>query len=441
MPVHSPFDGRPRIFRDPIHGDIEWPKSTFGDLVSNLIDTPAFQRLRHIRQNGVTNLVFHGAEHSRFAHSIGVAWTAAKMLDAIERNSRQTVPLQVREDTILAALLHDVGHGPFSHTLEEILGHEHFDHEAMTVRFLTEPGSEIASLLESSSPGRSQRLAEYIDKDLRTEHHWWHAVVSSQLDADRLDYIQRDARMAGIDNHRPDIDRLIGHISCYQDGLLVDHRAFDVIESMLLALDHLYGAVYFHRTVRAATVMVQAVLSRVAARVTRELPEGDPLRALLEQRKEIALDEYVRVNDASFWYHLDRWCRSEDEELRFYAERLRRRQLPKHLELPLNELNKARKLESKARQLVNTKFPGFDIDSLVAVDTPSRVNYKRYAVDGDFPILTWERNASKPRRIEDIEEDRSIVPKVARKFYRSRIFVPPEVFDDLRAFAAKERLL
>ena len=241
--MRSPFDGRPRIFRDPIHGDIEWPKSSFGELVSKLIDTPAFQRLRHIRQNGVTNLVFHGAEHSRFAHSIGVAWTAAKMLDAVERNSGEPIATQVREDTILAALLHDVGHGPFSHTLEEILGHEHFDHEAMTVRFLTEPGSEIAQL------------------------------------------------------------------------------------------------------------------------------------------------------------------------------------------------------ETKARDLAGAAFPSFDLDSLVAVDTPSRVNYKRYAVDGDFPIFTWERDATKPRRIEDIEEVRSIVPKVARKFYRSRIFVPPEILDDLRAFAAKERLL
>lgn len=438
----KPFDGRPRIFRDPIHGDIAWPKTDFGQLIGRLIDTPAFQRLRHIRQNGVTNLVFHGAEHSRFAHSIGVAWTASKMLDAIERNSRAPIDAEVREDTILAALLHDVGHGPFSHTLEEVLGHEHFDHEAMTVRFLTEEGSEIAALLEASCPGRPQRLAQYIDKRLLTERRWWHAVVSSQLDADRLDYIQRDARMAGLDNHRPDIERLIGHISYYEDDLVVDHRAFDVIESMLLALDHLYGAVYFHKTVRAATVMVRAVLARVASRVEMELPPGDPLRALLEQRKEIALDDYVRVNDATFWYHLDRWSSSsDDEELRFYAERLRRRKVPKHLALPVNEFDKARRLENKARALVGATYPNFDPDSMVVVDDPSRLNYKRYHVDGGDSISTWARDADKPRRIEDIEEERSLIPKVARKFYRSRIFVPAEIHADLRTFAVEHHLL
>lgn len=437
--MNEPFTGRPRIFRDPIHGDIEWPKNDFGTLVRKLIDTPGFQRLRHIRQNGVTNLVFHGAEHSRFAHSLGVAWTASKMLDAIERNSGQAMDPQVREDTVLAALLHDVGHGPFSHTLEEILGHG-FDHEDMTTRFLTEEGSEIATLLEGSSVGRPQRLIEYIDKKQRKEEHWWHAVVSSQLDADRLDYIRRDARMAGIDNHQPDVTRLIGHLSAHDDKLVVDHRAFDVIESMLLALDHLYGAVYFHRTVRAATTQLHAVFSRASEIADAALPAGDPMRALIEEGKGISLADYVRVNDASFWYHLDRWSESGDLELRFHADRLRRRKLPKHLGLP-KEFNDIEKLAGKARELVGAEFPDFSDSRLVFIDQPSRLNYKRYRTDGgDGPILTWERDGTEPRPIEEIDEERSIVPKVARKFYRSRIYVPAEVHEKLRAFAQAEKL-
>ena len=438
--VKGPFDGRPRIFRDPIHGDIEWPTDDFGTLVSQLIDTAAFQRLRHIRQNGVTNLVFHGAEHSRFAHSIGVAWTASKMLAAIERNSQCQLEEETRHDTILAALLHDLGHGPFSHTLEELLGRAHFDHEHMTVRFLTESGSEVADLLERSSSGRAARLAQFIDKRRRTKPLWCHAVVSSQLDADRLDYIQRDARMAGIDNHRPDIQRLIGHLSRHEDEIVVDHRAFDVIESMLLALDHLYGAVYFHRTVRAATTLLGAVMSRAEAIADRVLANDDPLLSLLERKGEIELSEYVRVNDATVWYHLDRWSQSNDDELRFYADRLRRRKLPKPLALP-EEYGKSAKLVEKAEELVRATFPRFDVEQLVVTDEPSRLNYKRYHTDSGSSILTWERNATKPRRIEDIEEQRSIIPKVARKFYRSRIYVPAEVHDELREFANNEGLV
>lgn len=438
--VKAPFSGRPRIFRDPIHGDIEWAKGEFGNLISQLIDTPAFQRLRHIRQNGVTNLVFHGAEHSRFAHSIGVAWTASKMLAAIERNSGCPLDDETRHDTILAALLHDLGHGPFSHTLEEILGRRHFDHEHMTVRFLTEPGSEVADLLETSSPGRPERLAQFIDKNRRTQPMWCHTVVSSQLDADRLDYIQRDARMAGIDNHRPDIQRLIGHLSRHENAIVVDHRAFDVIESMLLALDHLYGAVYFHRTVRAATTLLSAVMSRAATIAEHVLPEYDPLLSLLQHKGAIQLSEYVRVNDATLWYHIDRWSRSDDDELRFYADRLRRRNLPKPLALP-GEYVKCAKLVTRAESLVRQTFPHFDVKRLVVTDEPSRLNYKRYDAHSGDSILTWERNATEPRRIEDIEEHRSIIPKVARKFYRSRLYVPTEVFDELRSFAISEDLL
>lgn len=143
------FAGRPRIFRDPIHGDIKWPRNAFGALIRRVVDAPAFQRLRFIRQNAVTNLVFPGAEHSRFTHSVGVAWTASKMLDAITRNSAVELSEEIREDTILAALLHDIGHGPFSHTIEDILRQlgKRFDHETMTVRVLTEDGSRVHELL------------------------------------------------------------------------------------------------------------------------------------------------------------------------------------------------------------------------------------------------------------------------------------------------------
>ncbi|NJK32570.1 MAG: HD domain-containing protein [Deltaproteobacteria bacterium] len=220
--MSEPFSGRPQVFRDPIHGHVAFA-GELGKTVKRLVDTPEFQRLRHIRQNGITNLVFHGAEHSRFAHSLGVAFTATRMLAAIQRNSDLTLTEEEHDDTVLAALLHDVGHGPFSHTLEEILRElaVDFDHEAMTVRFMRE--GNIASILEDSSVGRSVRLVEFIEKKKDdTRVRWWHSIVSSQLDADRLDYVQRDACMAGISNHRPDIPRLIEYLGVSDGRVIVD---------------------------------------------------------------------------------------------------------------------------------------------------------------------------------------------------------------------------
>ncbi|MCX4239765.1 HD domain-containing protein [Paraliomyxa miuraensis] len=433
--VDDPFDGRPRIFRDPIHGDIKWPRDAFGTLIRRLIDAPAFQRLRSIRQNGVTNLVFPGAEHSRFTHSIGVAWTASKMLDAIVRNSRIPLPQETREDTILAALLHDVGHGPFSHTLEDILRQlgVPFDHEAMTVRLLTEAGSRIHDLLEDGSSGRSERLAQYIDKTRRDENHWWHTLVSSQLDADRLDYIRRDARMAGIDNHRPDIDRLIEHLGCVGEDVVVDDRAFDVVESMLLALDHLYGAVYFHRTVRAATELLTSTLRCAASVLDASIPADEPLRALLERGQEISLEDYERLSDTTVWYFVDRWRWSKDASLSYLANRLWRRDLPKPVVLP-ERLEQHYRIRDRAHALATERVPGIPVGLLVTLDEPSRVNYRRYKGEesGDAPIRIRDRDRGRIVPIEDVE--RSIVAKVERRFYKPRLFVPPEIHQDLLRF-------
>ncbi|MBC8133688.1 MAG: HD domain-containing protein, partial [Deltaproteobacteria bacterium] len=194
---------RPRVFRDPVHGDITFPRGRFQSLLEQVIDTELFQRLRGIRQTAVMNLVFHGAEHSRFTHSMGAAHVAGMMLESAAENSGFKVSVAACEETVLAALLHDVGHGPFSHSLEEIIG-AGFAHERMTVRILTAPESEIHRLLAAYDPGLPDRLRAFIEHappGTPARHHWTHEIVSSQLDADRLDYLARDALMAGIRTH------------------------------------------------------------------------------------------------------------------------------------------------------------------------------------------------------------------------------------------------
>ncbi|WP_437491950.1 HD domain-containing protein [Sorangium sp. So ce1014] len=140
-------------------------------LVRKLVDCPEFQRLRHIRQNGLTNLVFHGAEHSRFSHSMGVAHLAREMYEGIERNCDIPADADHKVTTCVAALLHDVGHGPFSHTLEEILK-EHgveFDHEVMTQRLIEEDDSAISKTLKNADSDLPARIVYYIDKKRRRD--------------------------------------------------------------------------------------------------------------------------------------------------------------------------------------------------------------------------------------------------------------------------------
>jgi len=258
--------GRPRIFRDSIHGDIGYAKGDFLSLVESILGTRMFQRLRHIRQNGVLNLVFHGAEHSRFSHSMGVAWVASKIFDTAYRNTADPSVCenreQDREDTILAALLHDVGHGPFSHTLEDILKSlsvpVKLDHEEMTRRILVEDGSEIARVLGE----RGARLVPFIDKSMREPNKWLYSIVSSALDADRLDYLLRDSTMAGVWTNHFDLGRLIEALGIKNDEIVIDVRARDVVENYLLAMEQMYASVYYHHTNRAASFLLRSVVAR-----------------------------------------------------------------------------------------------------------------------------------------------------------------------------------
>jgi len=334
--------GRPRIFRDSIHGDIGYAKGDFQHLIEAILDTRMFQRLRHIRQNGVLNLVFQGAEHSRFSHVMGVAWVASKMFDAAHRNTANSSVCenreQDREDTILAALLHDVGHGPFSHTLEEILRSlsVKFDHEEMTKRILVEKDSDIARALGE----RRERLVPFIDKTKREPNKWFYSIVSSALDADRLDYLLRDSTMAGVWTNRFDLGRLIDALGIKMDELVVDARARDVVENYLLAMEQMYASVYYHHTNRAASFLLRAVVAR-AVDVAREdasqrnnlFPQrggqDDPLWQTVEKGQAVPLSVYEILDENHVWSLISLWTYASDPTLVELATALKKRTLPK----------------------------------------------------------------------------------------------------------------
>lgn len=383
--------GRSRIFRDSIHGDIAYARGSFQTLVEAILDTRMFQRLRHIRQNGVLNLVFHGAEHSRFAHAMGVAWVAGKIFDAAYHNTADDSVCmdraRDREDTILAALLHDVGHGPFSHTLEDILKSlaVKFDHEEMTKRIIEEEGSEIAAVLGE----RRARLVPFIDKKLREPGRWFYDIVSSALDADRLDYLLRDSTMAGVWTNRFDLGRLIDAMGIKDDEIVVDARARDVVESYLLAMEQMYASVYYHHTNRAASFLLRSVVARavdVARRDTAKRnklfpPRGgqdDPLWQTVEKGDAVPLPVYEALDENHVWSLISLWTSAEDATLAELSSALKRRALPKavvfrkHGKLPPKALTK---LEAKAKAILARVRPDADPVYYIGADKPERKAY------------------------------------------------------------------
>jgi uncharacterized protein len=391
-----------------IHGSITFPGSIrrkgyalgLNDFIKRLIDTEAVQRLRWIRQNGLAHFVFNTMEHSRFSHSLGVAFVARRMIDRILLNSDlgdHESAWDWKYETIAAAILHDIGHGPFSHSLEEILHaihpdrpkNEQFDHEHMTKRLIDE-NTQVNKVLRECHPELPQRVSKFFEKKETREDHWRYRIVSSQLDADRLDYILRDARMAGLKGVGFDLDRILQHLYVKSDDaefFILDRKAIEALESALLANDQLYRAIYYHRKVRAATAMLQTLLRRVADLVNERpnsIPslfkrEDHPLLQLLLKARNIDLKVYLDLTENHIWSLIEEWKGNLDSIVQDYANRLWYRNL--HSAIEINGLDEGKKEEeSVLKSLKEANFLGLNQHELrkyyVLSDTSRRKSYK-----------------------------------------------------------------
>ena len=451
---------RPYIFRDPLHGDIPFARDGLHELVRKVVDEEMFQRLRGIKQNGVLNLVFHGAEHSRFAHSLGAAHLAGRMYDAACKNSSRTIDLDERRLVVLAGLLHDVGHGPFSHLLEEVLGKRHFHHETLTTRIIGDDDSPISRHLRTYDPELPDKLLPFVDYAKRIHNHWYYDLVSSQIDADRLDYTARDAMMAGIVSHRFDRDRLIGALYVWRDDsaaseaandeeLVVDDRAFDIVENYLFALHNLYRSVYFHHTVRAVSWLLNAAIRRARdlARTGEDhrqklFPEvggqRDPLWALMEDGNRVSLSTYAQLDEPHVWSLIRRWRTAEDATLADLCNRLKQRRYPKAIELP-NDASKLVQLIDHAKKHTRELHPNLDVDSYVHIDridrttyTPYRWTVENHRDSGEKPILLLSKSGEK-RPIE--HEAAATLKLLDTRFEIERLLVLEEVRTHLQSTA------
>ena len=339
--------------RDPVHGLVVFGDSGDPDrdetdrIAWNLLNTPEFQRLRRIRQLGFSDLVFPGATHSRFAHSIGVYHMARRLADVIARREGRRDPDRERV-ALLAALLHDIGHGPFSHAFEavvEVLGRKkrHEDWSAEIIRGDTEVNKALRSV--------DEELPQQIGEILTDEHQTdiYSTIVSSQFDADRLDYIQRDRLMVGVEFGHIDLDWLfdcleVGAVTVGSDNpvqapcLYLGPKGVHTAEEYLEARSRLYRMVYMHKTTRAAEKMLQALLSAAASGLAgSELARREPVLRYLAS-EEPTLGSYLALDDSTAWSALTAYSEHGDSQVRELAERLRNRDLYKCVDVGIRDV-------------------------------------------------------------------------------------------------------
>ncbi len=313
-----------RTYHDPLHGAIRLERNEPVEaLAIALIDAAPFQRLRRIRQLGTAFLTFHGAESSRFTHSLGVLHLARLALNHLVR---QHPELEAHRGVLLAAaLLHDVGHGPLSHSGEEMYG---LHHESWSGRLIREHPA-LRDPLEAYQRGSAEAVADLLEHG-RYPNAAIKALVSSQLDCDRLDYLLRDSHSTGASYGQLDLERILASFTLAPDGSLALHpKGLMAVEHYLVVRNLMYRSVYNHRL----NVVCNWLLNQAIATARRLGPAqvwADPVMAQwLWQPGDLDLANFLANDDIRTGYHLGRWMEEGPEELADPCRRLLERRLLK----------------------------------------------------------------------------------------------------------------
>jgi hypothetical protein len=426
---------KPKLFRDPVHDTIALPQEAPGDrLLITLLDTPEVQRLRRIRQLGLTSVVYPGAEHSRFQHSLGVLWTAHEMLSRLEK--RTTIAPETRTLVLCGALLHDVGHGPMSHALETVTGirHERWTEAIIAGRTLDGAPCEtgVSRALAAFDPDLGARLVTLYGKGPLPADvpAFARDIVSSQLDADRLDYILRDGHATGVRIGSYDLARILALIDLTESGrgdthLAIHIGAQEAVEGYLLARFHMYKQVYLHKTSRAAERMLEAMLKR--ARALKRAGEGPaywpegPFGKLIAG-EALTPAEFATLDDADVQYAMKRWSDDlpgHDPSLRALAHGLVHRALWKPLALPADDA-RADELLHAARAVARVN--GYDPEVAVLTDSSRDSLYRPFT--GASRGKTHDdsiRLIDSSGRVSYIEDRSDVVKMLAHLEVRQRL--------------------
>ncbi|SEA71304.1 hypothetical protein SAMN05421743_107106 [Thalassobacillus cyri] len=351
-----------KVFKDPVHRYVHIRDRVIWDLVG----APEFQRLRRVKQLGTSYLTFHGAEHSRFNHSLGVYEIVRRILHNFE--DRPNWDSNERLLCLCAALLHDLGHGPFSHSFEKVfkLNHEDFTQEILL------GDTTINTILSKVENGFPEKVADVINKTYHNKLVV--SLISSQIDADRMDYLQRDAYFTGVSYGHFDMERILRVMRPMEDQVVIKESGMHAVEDYIMSRYQMYWQVYFHPVTRSAEVILSKILHRA-----KELHETGyefalkPTHFLSFFTERPTLKEYLALDEAVAMYYFQIWMNEEDPILSDLCERFVNRRLFKYIEfnpnLQMNEWMELYRLFNKA---------GLNPDYYLVVDSSSDLPYDFY---------------------------------------------------------------
>ena len=414
-----------RIYRDPVHNIIRLQTdSVEGELMMKLIDAAEFQRLRRIKQLGLGLYTYQGAEHSRFTHSLGAFHLMTRVLDRF--SERYEINSEDRVAVRAAALLHDVGHGSFSHVMEKVLN---FHHEQWTVQVVKSEETEIGQLLRAYSNELPQKIASIIEGKFQPSA--LAQLVSSQLDVDRMDYLLRDSLMTGAKYGIFDLEWIINALAIDEeaDRIYVEARGLYAVEEYLQARYYMFRQVYFHRTLRSAEAVLRSIIRRALYLHENSFDvwraPGTAFDKIL-RREPLTITEHLQVDDSDFVFHVKQWQHSQDPILSNLSKRFINRRLFKAIDLDMPPEEKEEFI-AIARDVVRES--GYDPDYYFIEDRASDIPYYNYyaAERAEPKTHIYVENGYAHPEIMEITEVSNVVRGLQHGYELHRVCFPAEV--------------
>jgi uncharacterized protein len=368
-----------------------------------LIGTREFQRLRRIKQLGTTYLTFHGAEHSRFNHSLGVYEIVRRIIDDVFAGREQWDGNE-RLVSLCAALLHDLGHGPFSHSFEKVFD---LDHEHYTQAIIL-GNTEVNLVLSRAGKDFPKDVADVIAKTYRNKQVV--SLISSQIDADRMDYLQRDAYFTGVSYGHFDMERILRVMRPREDQVVIKQSGMHAVEDYIMSRYQMYWQVYFHPVTRSAEVILTKILHRA-----KQLHENYyafkylPLHFYTLFEGEVTLEDYLKLDEAVILYYFQMWQEEEDHILRDLCKRYMDRNLFKYV-----EFDPAKEYKKLAELSVLFSKAGLDPEYYLVVDSSSDLPYDFYRPGEEeerLPIHLQMKNGD----LRELSRESEIVDAISGK--------------------------
>lgn len=410
-----------RTYYDPLHQSItlntNYPEE---EMVIELIDSAPFQRLRRIKQLGPAYLTFHGAESSRFTHSLGVFHIARRAINHLIQFNKS---LEEYKFVLFgAALLHDLGHGPLSHTSEEIFGIKHENWTAKLIR----DNPEINVILNKYDKSNSTKVSELIEFK-KSPQKAIISLISSQLDCDRLDYLMRDSYTTGTMYGQVDIERILSAMTIAPDGDLAIHpKGLMAVEHYLVIRNLMYRSVYNHRLNEVCNWLLDQIIKTARALGPKGVWADSCMSKWLWNNEDIDIDCFLANDDITTGYHISKWKDSPSSNLSNLCKRFLNRDLLKALNISF--LSQESKLEGLSIAINLSEREGIEANYSCGIREQRVESYHPYKGG----LRLWDG-----ANLQALEKASPIVERLIKPNESTWLIYPKEIEEKLKLAISK----